>query len=306
MTQIGKYKNGNYQVVIYEDGTKIRENDLDFFAPEFPESIDLKITNMCDLGCPMCHEDSKPDGAHSDILHLPFLDSIHPYTEIAIGGGNPLAHPDIIPFLRLLRERNLIANLTVNQRHFMKNVPLLEDLDRQGFIHGLGVSYTPGAGDDEEFIRAFLRFRNSVLHVINGVHTVDQLARLRHLKLKVLILGYKEFRRGKNLYEAIGTEIEQKKTDLYDALPEIVDKRWFSAVSFDNLAIRQLDVKRLLSQEEWDEFYMGDDGRDGAFTSASMYIDAVKMEFARNSCSETRFPVGNDVTEMYQFLKEAA
>ena len=132
MSILGDYVNGNYYVRIYGDGTKIRENDLDFFEPAFPESFDIKITNQCDMGCPMCHEDSKPDGKHGDILHLPFLDSIHPYTELAIGGGNPLAHPDLIPFLRLCKDRDLIPNITVNKVHFMKAIPLLHDLTEQG------------------------------------------------------------------------------------------------------------------------------------------------------------------------------
>ena len=51
MKRIGEYQNGNYTVKIYEDGTKIRENDLDFFESEFPENIDIKITNRCNMGC---------------------------------------------------------------------------------------------------------------------------------------------------------------------------------------------------------------------------------------------------------------
>lgn len=70
MKLLGIYKNGNYRVRIYDDGTKVREtidpNDNKFIA-EFPESIDLKITNRCDMGCKMCHENSTIDGAHGDI-----------------------------------------------------------------------------------------------------------------------------------------------------------------------------------------------------------------------------------------------
>ena len=57
------YKNGNYRVMIdLKTGTKIRENNLDFFRADFPESMDIKICNKCDMGCPMCHENSTPDG----------------------------------------------------------------------------------------------------------------------------------------------------------------------------------------------------------------------------------------------------
>ena len=43
-----QYKNGNYFVTIYPDGTKIRKTMDDDFIPIFPESIDLKITNYCE------------------------------------------------------------------------------------------------------------------------------------------------------------------------------------------------------------------------------------------------------------------
>jgi len=53
MKRIGSYKNGNYVVHMFDDGTKIRANSLDFFSAAFPESMDMKICNRCDMGCPM-------------------------------------------------------------------------------------------------------------------------------------------------------------------------------------------------------------------------------------------------------------
>ena len=42
---LGKYRNGNYSVCIFDDGTKIRKTDDDEFCPDFAENIDLKITD---------------------------------------------------------------------------------------------------------------------------------------------------------------------------------------------------------------------------------------------------------------------
>lgn len=53
-------------------------------------------------------------------------------------------------------------------------------------------------------------------------------------------------------------------------------------ISFDNLAIEQLNVKKLFTIEGWEQFYMGD---DFCFT---MYIDAVKQEYAPTSRSDKR------------------
>lgn len=306
MSILGQYQNGNYSVTILSDGTKIRENDLDFFDAEFPESMDIKITNACDMGCPMCHEDSRPDGKHGDILNLPFLDSLHEFTELAIGGGNPLSHPDFIPFLHLLKKRKLIANVTVNEVHFLKNIPLLLELTEQGFIYGLGISYTGGDRESTyRFADEVSKFPNAVIHIINGIVSMEQVSWLseRNRELKILILGYKDFRRGADHHIKVGQIVDNKMHDMYEYLPQIIKNSWFKTISFDNLAISQLDVKRLMPEEEWKIFYMGDDGREGELSSASMYVDAVSGQFARNSCSTERFPVTNNITEMFQFLK---
>ena len=80
---------------------------------------------------------------------------------------------------------------------------------------------------------------------------------------------------------------------LDNALPEIVNQ--FDAVSFDNLAIEQLNVKQLMSEEEWNEFYMGDDGQ------YTMYIDMVNRKFAKNSIAETRYDLLDD---MFAIVKQ--
>ena len=303
---LGKWTNGNYDVTLYSDGTKVRENDKDFFESETIESMDIKITNACDMGCPMCHEDSRPDGKHGDILNLPFLDSLQEFTELAIGGGNPLSHPDFIPFLHFLKKRKLIANVTVNEVHFLKNIPLLLELTEQGFIYGLGISYTGGDRESTyRFADEVSKFPNAVIHIINGIVSMEQVSWLseRNRELKILILGYKDFRRGADHHIKVGQIVDNKMHDMYEYLPQIIKNGWFKTISFDNLAISQLDVERLMSEEEWKIFYMGDDGREGELSSASMYVDAVSGQFARNSCSTERFPVTNNITEMFQFLK---
>ena len=140
MNLLGEYINGNYTVKIYDDGTKIRFNDEDSLIPSTVESMDIKITNKCDMGCSMCHENSTVDGLHGDIMSHSFIDNLHPWTELAIGGGNPLEHPDFIPFLEKCKNLNLIPSVTVNQHHFMKNFDLLKELTDSKMIYGLGIS----------------------------------------------------------------------------------------------------------------------------------------------------------------------
>lgn len=296
MKILGSYKNNDYTCTMFSDGTKIRWNDKDSFNPIKPESIDLKITNRCNMECGMCHENSTPDGEHGDILNLPFIDTMFPYSEVAIGGGNPLTHPDLIEFLEHLKERKIIASMTVNQLHFMHNIDLLKELTDKKLIYGLGISYIGGC--HENCIEAIKQFPNAVVHVINGIVHMDGLEALANNDLKILVLGYKEFRRGKALYDECGSQINYLKAQFYGLLPKIVNDGWFKCISFDNLAIKQLEPKRLMSEKDYKEFYMGDDG------SFSLYVDSVKREFAKSSVSVERFPMMDDIADMFKKVNE--
>jgi hypothetical protein len=52
-TEFVQYHNGNTVVTLLEDGTKVREWQGDA-QPNHPESIDIKLTDYCDLGCQFC------------------------------------------------------------------------------------------------------------------------------------------------------------------------------------------------------------------------------------------------------------
>ena len=294
MKLIGSYTNGNSRVCIYDDGTKIRETDDDEFNEVFPENIDLKITNRCDMGCPMCHENSYEKGAHGDI-NAKFIETLRPYTECALGGGNVLSHPDFIPLLKKLKEQKVIANITLNQVHFMSNLDLIRELVNQDLIRGIGVSLTDPT---DEFIKTIQTFKNAVIHVINGVVTYGQLERLADKDLKLLILGYKDFRRGVDYKQAAENYIKANQINLKVYLKSFIPR--FKVVSFDNLAIEQLDVRSLMSEEKWNEFYMGDDG------CHTMYIDLVTGTFAKNSVAplDQRYKLMDSIDEMFAKVKE--
>lgn len=299
------YQNGNYRVIFdISCGTKIRENDLDFFDAEFPESADVKVTNKCSNGCLFCHEGSTKDGKHSDALHSPVWDSFHPYSEIALGGGNLMEYPDLVPLLERLKTLKLVPNITIHQTDFENNFDLIKSLSDKKLVYGVGVSLNHAT---PEFIEKMKQIPNGVIHVINGIVNMIDLMDLANNNLKILILGYKRVRRGNKLYHSnVGYAIDKRKDLLYNHLDMILKNNWFKVVSFDNLAIKQLKPQRLVSEKYWESCFMGDDGLDGHQTSASMYIDLVENEFACNSCDvDHRFKIGDKtVTEMYQFLKK--
>lgn len=294
MNILGEYKNGNYNVRMYEDGTKVRFNNLDFFKPAFAENCDVKITDKCDGGCPFCYEGCTPNGRHGDIMTYKFLDTLHPYTELAIN-GNDLSHPDLVPFMYKMKEKKIILNMTVNQIHFERHFNALKEWVDMGLIYGLGVSLKDPT---DKFIDMITQFPNAVIHVINGVVSVHDLTCLAGHNLKVLILGYKNLRRGESYYEQNDAIVNALQEDLDKYLfPEIISNGWFEVVSFDNLAIKQLHVQEHLPEEQWEEFYMGDDG------NYTFYIDMVDGTFGKNSLATERYPIIDSIDDMFRKIK---
>lgn len=297
MELLGRYKNGNAITTIYSDGTKERFTYDDEFHPIFAENMDIKICNRCDRGCPWCHEGSTPDGKLGDIMNEKFINTLHAYQEVALGGGNVLEHPDLIPFLQKLRDKKVIPNITLNQKHFEKNIDLVDNLISKKLIYGLGVSLE---NPTTEFIEKVKRFPNAVIHVINGIVDPLQISCMLDRDLKILILGYKNLRRGSEWIEQDRRHIMGNQNWLKNELPDLISR--FKVVSFDNLAIEQLSIKERwneFSDKPWDEFYAGDDGMN------TYYIDMVERKFARSSTApfNKRYDLLDNVDEMFRIIQ---
>ncbi len=102
-------------------GTSPQENPE--LAP-WPELADISITNRCDEACAYCYRDSTPDGRDLgpqeyalllQQLRSPVYGGVF---QIALGGGEPLLHPDFIRILEMTREQGMIPNYTTSGRHF--------------------------------------------------------------------------------------------------------------------------------------------------------------------------------------------
>ena len=276
------YRNGNYQVIIDGNtGTKIRFTSDDEFRPRFAESIDVTLTYQCDGGCPFCYADCTPQGKHADLMSREvslLIDSLHPHTELALN-GNDLSIPHLEEFLEELKQKRIFANLTVNQKHFVKNIDLLKEWSDKDLIKGLGVSLSDPT--DKNLYR-IMEFPSAVLHTVAGILSEEDIDLLKNKGIKLLILGYKQKGRGKAYYSQ---ETEDNIKTLKELLPSMLEEHWFKLISFDNLALEQLAIKNLLSEEEWEETYMGD---DATFT---FFIDLVNKTYAGNSLTETTYPI---------------
>lgn len=87
MKLLAKYKNGDVNVLLFEDGTKIRSSKEENPKVEFPESMDIKITDYCDRNCPYCHEKSTTKGIHGD-LNSKFFNTLPSGIELACLTGD--------------------------------------------------------------------------------------------------------------------------------------------------------------------------------------------------------------------------
>ncbi len=288
---IAQYKNGNYNVMLYNDGTKIRFNNEDYMEAEFPESIDCKISNRCDMGCPMCHEQSVPNDALANLNH-PIFDSLHAGTELALGGGNVLEHIGLENFLTRMRDQGVICNMTIHLDHFIRKFETIQGYVNSNLIHGVGISINTPISD--EVINYLVRVPNLVVHVIAGIVPWETLVKLSNHNIKLLILGYKTWGRGIQ-YAENHNEIQQNIHTLEMRLPYLMEH--FALVSFDNLALEQLHMRDHVSEEEWEKCYMGDDG------THTMYLDMVEEKYAVSSVS-TREPIfSNDIKDLFAEVK---
>lgn len=289
MNLLYKYKNGNHYTEIYDDGTRIRETidpEADHFIYEFPESFDCKITDYCDAGCPFCHENSTIKGAHGDLHCLdPFISSLQAGTEIAVGGGNLLSHPDLEWFFTRLDEQGVIINITINQRHVRQYWNKLNRILPR--VKGIGISMSDST-NDEDFKRIDELGGNVVIHTIAGILEEKDYERL--LGRKILILGYKDLRRGHDNLIRNGDMIRKNLEELKTNLPQL--RNICKVISFDCLGIEQINPKQVfgIPDKTYDTLYQGHDydlfDKDGNLTVGTMYMDVVNMKVSRSSTSD--------------------
>ena len=285
MNLLNSYVNGNTTVEIFDDGTKIRTFD-GIPSVVHPESIDVKITDYCNAGCSFCHEQSTMAGKHGDLnVLLHHLLTLTAGVEIAIGGGNPLAHPDLVSFLEKIKSHGIIANITVNEKHLLPYQNLLIKLASEKLINGIGISYA--TSNRLKYVSPIMSVTdNIVFHMIMGINDVNDILVINNFckennkKCKILVLGYKQYGFGLNYYLK-NKSIEDNKYQWFIHLARFFKKENI-VLSFDNLAIKQMELKRFFTDEAWNNFFMGNEGQYTCF------IDGVKQEFAISSTNSNR------------------
>ena len=297
------YINGNYFVHSLINGGRekrlLRTTDSKFI-PDFPDSIDLKITNKCSKGCPYCHESSCPDGKSFNLDRTISMLNELPSCgiEIAIGGGNVLEIPeDTARLIDWCNKKGFSVRTTINYEHllpysnYLNNIgpytiedstnvsPDIKTIIRKSEYLGISISkFDP----DPKITEGFILSSKFVYHIIVGLFPIEDLENLLNsIKYKkILILGFKQFGRAKDMApEHLEDWRRVIKKHIYDFRKGGKGTENYETIGFDNLAIEQLGIRSILLSEEWENLYFGDE-----FTS-SMYVDAVNETFAPTSRS---------------------
>lgn len=93
-----------------------------------PELIDLKITGFCTQNCSFCYQNSTYVGKHGEfdkiygLLHSMGNAEVF---EVAIGGGEPTAHPRFADILEVAYQNNIIPNFTTYSTDWLKDEKIL-------------------------------------------------------------------------------------------------------------------------------------------------------------------------------------
>lgn len=127
--------------VTFRWGKSFEDNPT--FAP-IPELADISISNRCSKGCSFCYRSSTPGGAIMTVdEYCSVLDGMNDPVhgnvfQVALGGGEPLEHPEFYAIIEETNKRGIVPNFTTNGALLNENV----FADLKGKIGAMAISVT--------------------------------------------------------------------------------------------------------------------------------------------------------------------
>jgi MoaA/NifB/PqqE/SkfB family radical SAM enzyme len=185
----------NYKAIFF-NGKTIRQRinpNFPITTPKFAEIEDVAINTRCLANCKYCYVSALSSGKDfENIIEKANnvwgnVDQNNRPFQIAIGGaGEPTLHPEFTPFIKAVKELNIMPNYTTNGMHLSDDI--LSGTEE--YCGGVALSYHP--------------------HIKKVFHTsIDKLTNIK-TKLNIhIILGSKESLDDvKNLYKKYKNKIE--------------------------------------------------------------------------------------------------
>jgi MoaA/NifB/PqqE/SkfB family radical SAM enzyme len=282
-----------------ENGDKIRLSFSEGSTTDkgkSPELVDLKITDFCDQGCPFCYQDSSMTGKHASLKNIKQIIKqlrINEVFEVALGGGEPTKHPKFDKILDLFKPFPRIrVSLSTRNKDFLTP----ENLNKyRDIISAIG--FSTESVDDLLELREMLNgdwmlqderyvsFYNSQVRIhfvcgsLNKEDTIEFLETANRCKIDVLLLGWKNYGRGKNI----------KPHPYKDWILKEVKRIGFSHIGVDTCLAEECS-------EDLTDYKLYVVDNEGKY---SMYIDSVNMTMAPSSYADFSEPWGDDWIEKF-------
>lgn len=288
-----QYQNGNAEIELFHDGSRIISYpDDEPLKLNYPLNIDIRLSNRCPLGwnpktqkatCSFCHESARTDGEFADLSVLQeILDKqIPPNMAIELAVGVNEMCSEIRDFFMWANQRGFVINATVNQLTVSSqrnSTQMVLDLIHQQVISGLGLSFR-SLDHFHKIPSEIIAYPHTVVHVIAGIDNIDEIKALsKHGVKKILVLGEKNF--GFNTHYFHDESRLQNRQIWLQRISELFPL--FDVISFDNLGVEQMQMKRFFKQEaDWNTLYQGEH---------SFYINAVEQYFSPSSRNSMKIP----------------
>ena len=267
-----------------KDGTKIR---FSFESPQTPENpskstlpelLDIKLTNFCTNNCPFCYQNSNVNGKHSEMssYDLAKMVSEMEVFEVAIGGGEPLSHPNFIEYLRDFREMGIIPNFST------KNIDWLMDNRKwPKIIEYIGsFAFSASSVADVQKLSYLLEYNGIdkikaniqlIPAIIDGWNFSSILREANNKYIRVTLLGFKEKGRG-----VMTGDYKDNESKVFDIIKDLSSKGECPYISIDTTLASKYEHKlKELDIPQW--LFHTDEGKFSA------YFDAIERKFGPSS-----------------------
>lgn len=259
-----------------------------------PELIDIKITDFCPRKCHFCYQGSGPTGRHSNWENsYGFLNALQELGvfEVAIGGGEPTAHPHFAQILQEFRSHGIVPSFST------RDLSWLKDPTRWRSILEAGGSFAYSVDEPEQSIEEFAAVLNAngfrsalsdlvpqptVHHVMIGGWNGDFERFLRSAYrhgIHVVLLGYKFTGRGAN-------QKPKDHDDWVDTVVKLNEQNECPRLSIDTTLAKTFACKlKVAGIPDWLI-----ETKEGSF---SMYVDLVASKMGPSS-----FCLANELVDL--------
>ena len=288
-----------YWILFDQDcGAKLRfsfQDDIEIKSASLPELVDVKITDYCQRRCDYCYQKSGYNGEHASYYWITeLIEALAKLQvfEIALGGGEPTAHPQFLDILEKCKEHRIVPNFTTRNEDWFRDPKNVEVFKQ---CCGRVAFSAEGFYDVEEAatIRNYLRLGNKVsVQVVDKVSDViSSIKAAKKYRMDLTLLGFKETGRGKD-YKFSKYQTGQFAS--FNAIRKLyahgLESRFYGGLSVDTKYLAD-HLEEIQKSGVDPRLYTT---QEGVF---SMYIDAVQRKMGPSSYCSAAEQVALDVDD---------